>query len=76
MSPSKKKAPVRNIRNAPLPSVLPEQAILIPQREYIYSFELSRPFPSTRAFIFKKQLSKSISDTFMELFGSAKKRSR
>jgi hypothetical protein len=45
-----------------------------PAREYIYSFELSRPFPNVRTFIFKKPLSKSMADTFKELFGTSKKR--
>jgi|GEM_PF-4632747 len=45
----------------------------IPVREYIYSFELSRPFPNVRSFIFKKSLSKSMMDTFTELFGTSKK---
>ena len=47
---------------------------IVPVREYIYSFELSRPFPNVRSFIFKKSLSKSMADTFMELFGAPKKR--
>ena len=47
---------------------------IVSVREYIYSFELSRPFPNVRSFIFKKSLSKSMADTFMELFGTAKKR--
>ncbi len=46
----------------------------VPAREYIYSFELSRQFPNVRSFIFKKSLSKSMMDTFMELFGTTKKR--
>ncbi len=54
--------------------VRPAPPAKAPAREYIYSFELSRPFPNVRSFIFKKSLSKSMTDTFMELFGTAKKR--
>jgi hypothetical protein len=43
-------------------------------RDYIYSFELTHSFPNVRSFIFKKPLSRSMSDTFMELVGGGKKR--
>jgi len=40
--------------------------------EYFYSFELARPYPSVRSFIFKKQLKKSMKDTVSDLFGARK----
>ncbi len=58
------------------PSSSAPQAPPEKKREYIYSFELMRPFSSVRAFIFKKQLSKSMVDTFMELFGSPRRKAR
>jgi hypothetical protein len=41
-------------------------------REYFYSFELTRPYPSVRSFIFKKPLKKSMKDTFSDLLGAKK----
>jgi hypothetical protein len=68
---AKKKAKGAPVSPAQAP-IRPEPAE--PKREYIYSFELMRQFSSVRSFIFKKQLTKSMADTFMELFGSSKKR--
>ncbi len=35
-----------------------------------FSFELLRPYPEARAFVIKKPLKGSMTDTFFELFGS------
>ncbi|MFH1785354.1 MAG: hypothetical protein ABH842_02915 [Candidatus Micrarchaeota archaeon] len=38
--------------------------------DYIFNFELTRQYPTTRAYLLKKPLKKSFKDSFFELFGS------
>jgi hypothetical protein len=42
--------------------------------DVVYSFEFMRTYPAVRTFIFKKPFRKSMKESFMELFGGAKKR--
>jgi hypothetical protein len=41
--------------------------------DYIFSFELSQPYPSLRSYLIKKPLKKSMKDTFLELFDNQMK---
>ena len=43
-------------------------------RDVEYSFEFMRTYPAVRTFIFKKPLRRSMTESFMEFFGGAKKR--
>jgi hypothetical protein len=69
-----KKARLKKNPTASYTAPLPFLSDAVAAREYIYSFEVTHPYPSVRSFIFKKPLTKSMADSFMELFGGGKKR--
>ena len=69
-----KKIKLKKNPTAPYMAPLPFPSDEGMHREYIYSFEVTHPYPSVRSFIFKKPLTKSMADAFMELFGGGKKR--
>ncbi|VVC04266.1 Uncharacterised protein [Candidatus Bilamarchaeum dharawalense] len=41
--------------------------------DYVFSFELTRQYPTVRSYLLKQPLKKSFKETFLELFGTGKK---